>query len=76
MGAKHPLPYSFAKANTLLLERDGDRHTLWATEAVSLSTLSEVLRLYGVDALEYEASSTLAHRIAEVYARARSICLA
>ena len=24
MGARHPLPYGFAKAHTLLLEDDGD----------------------------------------------------
>ncbi|MES2890294.1 MAG: type II secretion system ATPase GspE [Pseudomonadota bacterium] len=68
MGARHPLPYSFAKAHTLLLESDGDRMVLWATEAVELSTLSEVVRLYDVDALEHESAATLANRIAAVYA--------
>jgi general secretion pathway protein E len=31
MGAvRHPLPYGFAKAHTLLLEDDGERLVLWA----------------------------------------------
>lgn len=72
MGARHPLPYSFAKAHTLLLESDGEKMVLWAPETVSLSTLSEVIRLYSIDALEYEASSTLASRIASVYAGSES----
>jgi general secretion pathway protein E len=72
MGAKYPLPYSFAKAHTLLLEQNDDQVILWGGEAASLSMVSEVLRLYRVDALEYEASSTLAQRIAEVYAGSES----
>ena len=31
MGARHPLPYAFAKAHNLLLEQDGERATLWAS---------------------------------------------
>ena len=72
MGTRHPLPYSFAKAHTLLLENDGERMVLWAPDTVPLSTLSEVTRLYDVDALEYEAASTLAGRIASVYAGSES----
>ncbi len=52
MGARHPLPYAFAKANTLLLEDDGERLVLWAPESVPMTALSEVLRVYDVDALE------------------------
>ena len=51
MGARHPLPYAFAKANTVLLEDDGERLVLWAPETAPLTALSEVLRLYDVDAL-------------------------
>ena len=29
MGARHPLPYAYAKAHTLLLEDDGQRLVLW-----------------------------------------------
>ena len=56
MGARHPLPYAYAKANTLLLEDDGERLVLWAPETVGLPALSEVLRLYEVDSLEREAA--------------------
>ena len=48
MAARHPLPYAFAKANSLLLETDGDLTTLWTSSAVPLSALSEVMRLFVV----------------------------
>ncbi|MBI5924369.1 MAG: type II secretion system ATPase GspE [Aquabacterium sp.] len=67
MGARHPLPYAFAKANGLLLECDEERSTLWASTAVSPSALSEVMRLYVVNAIEQEPSETLAQRIASAY---------
>jgi general secretion pathway protein E len=72
MGARHPLPYQFAKANTLLLEDDGERLVLWAPESVPLTALSEVLRVYDVDALEREAAPSLANRIAAAYAGSES----
>jgi general secretion pathway protein E len=72
MGARHPLPYAFAKANTLLLEDDGERLVLWAPETVPLTALSEVLRLYDVDTLEREAAPSLASRIAAAYAGGES----
>ncbi|MFT3666614.1 type II secretion system ATPase GspE [Piscinibacter sp.] len=72
MGARHPLPYAFAKANTLLLEDDGERLVLWAPETVSLPALSEVLRLYDVDAFEREAAPSLSSRIAAAYAGGES----
>ncbi len=72
MGARHPLPYAFAKAHTLLLEDDGERLVLWAPESVPLPALSEVLRLYDVDALEREAAPSLSSRIAAAYAGAES----
>ena len=71
MGARHPLPYAFAKANTLLLEDDGAQLVLWAGEASPLSALAEVLRLYDVDALEREASAALSQRIAVGLCRRR-----
>ena len=52
---RHPLPYAYAKAHTLLLEDDGARLVLWAPETVGLPALSEVLRLYDVDALRARA---------------------
>jgi general secretion pathway protein E len=72
MGARHPLPYAFAKAHTMLLEDDGEHLTLWADTGVSPSALSEVLRLYSVDSVEREATATLANRIAAAYAGGES----
>ena len=72
MGARHPLPYAYAKAHTLLLENDGERLVLWAPETVSLAALGEVLRLYQVDRLERESASTLGNRIAVAYAGSES----
>jgi general secretion pathway protein E len=72
MANRHPLPYAFAKANTLLLEDDGQQFTLWAAETTSASALSEVVRVYDVAAFEREAAATLADRIAVAYAGAES----
>ena len=47
MASRHPLPYAYARAHTVLLEDEGDRLVLWAPETVSLSALAEVLRLGG-----------------------------
>jgi general secretion pathway protein E len=72
MGARHPLPYAFAKAHTLLLEDDGDKLVLWAPETAPLPALSEVMRLYAVDAVEHESASSLSQRISVVYAGSES----
>ncbi len=72
MASRHPLPYAYARAHTVLLEDEGDRLVLWAPETVSLSALAEVLRIYDVDALERETAATLANRIAVVYAGSES----
>ena len=72
MGARHPLPYAFAKANTLLLEDDGSQLLLWAAETTPAAALSEVTRLFAVTGFEREASSTLGARIAAVYAGGES----
>ncbi|MBL0728112.1 type II secretion system ATPase GspE [Piscinibacter sp. HJYY11] len=72
MGARHPLPYAYAKAHNLLLEDDGEQLVLWAPETVSLPALSEVLRLYAIDKLERESASTLGNRIAAAYAGGES----
>src|SRR3954452_3531829 len=69
---RHPLPYAYAKAHTVLLEDDGARMVLWAPETVGLPALSEVLRMYDVDALEREPVETLAGRIAAAYAGGES----
>src|SRR6478736_3080705 len=72
MGSRHPLPYAFAKANTLLLEDDGQQLVLWAAETTSPSALSEVTRLFDVSGFERESSSTLVQRIASAYAGSES----
>ena len=72
MGVRHPLPYAFAKAHTVLLEDHGDQLVLWAGETTPLSALGEVQRLYAVDTLEREASTTLGQRIAVAYAGGES----
>ncbi|MFY7866530.1 type II secretion system ATPase GspE [Roseateles sp.] len=69
---RHPLPYAFAKANSVLLEDDGNSLVLWAPPEVSLATLSEVQRLYALDRLEQEARSTLSERINAAYAGSES----
>ena len=72
MGARHPLPYAFAKANTVLLEDDGERLILHAAETSGASALGEVLRLYNVDSLQREPAATLVNRIAAAYAGGES----
>jgi general secretion pathway protein E len=66
--ARHPLPYAFAKANTLLLEDDGAQRVLWAADQSNGSAMSEVVRLFDVTSFEREAATTLAQRIAVAYA--------
>ena len=72
MSTRHPLPYGFARANSLLLEDDGDQLVLWAPENASLPALSEVLRNYRIDRVEHESAATLGQRIASAYAGSES----
>ncbi|MCV2356158.1 type II secretion system ATPase GspE [Paucibacter sp. B2R-40] len=72
MAIRHPLPYAFAKANSVLMEDDGSTLVLWAPPEVSLATLSEVQRLYIVDRFEQEPRSTLSERINAAYAGSES----
>ena len=72
MSARHPLPYAFAKAHTVLLESDGEHLVLWAGEETPVTALTEVLRQYAVGKLEREPSATLAQRIAVAYAGGES----
>ena len=72
MSSRHPLPYAYARAHTVLLDDEGDRLVLWAPDNVSLPALAEVLRLYDVDALEREPAETLVNRIAVAYAGSES----
>jgi general secretion pathway protein E len=75
MAARHPLPYGFAKAHTLLLEDFGHERVLWAADGssgASLGALGEVMRLHAVDRLEREQPALLAERIAAAYAGGES----
>jgi general secretion pathway protein E len=72
MAMRHPLPYAFAKAHTLLLEDNGSQLLLWAGDSVSPAALGEVLRLYAVDAVEREAPASLSQRISQAYAGGES----
>jgi general secretion pathway protein E len=68
MGQRHPLPYAYAKANTLLLEDDGKQLVLRVASNTPRSALSEVLRLYAVDRIDPELPADLSRRLAEAYA--------
>ncbi|RVT53394.1 type II secretion system ATPase GspE [Rubrivivax albus] len=72
MGARHPLPYTFAKTNVLLLEDDGRELVLHACERTPLSALAEVGRRFGVARHEHLPEADLAQRIAAVYAGGES----
>jgi general secretion pathway protein E len=72
MATRHPLPYAYAKAHTLLLEDDGEQLLLWAGESTPASALAEVTRLFDVANFEREASATLGQRIAAAYAGGES----
>ena len=69
---RHPLPYSFAKAQNLLLVDDGAEPVLWATDNPAPSALGEVLRLHTVSRVEREEPAVLADRIARAYAGGES----
>ena len=72
MATRHPLPYAFANAHTVLLEDDGQQLTLWAPPELSLATLSELQRQYAIDRIETEASASLADRINTTYSGSES----
>jgi len=72
MANRHPLPYAFAKANTLLVEDSGEQIVLRAHPQADPAALGEVMRRYAVDAFELEPADALALRIARVYAGGES----
>src|SRR3954447_7751524 len=67
MGARHPLPYAWAKTYSLLIEDDGRQRTLHVTDGTSRTALAEVLRLHAIDRIERETPDALSSRIAEAY---------
>jgi general secretion pathway protein E len=72
MGARHPLPYAFAKAYNMLLEDDGRELVLWSADNTPTTALSEVVRSFAVRRFEHEATAPLSQRIAAAYAGAES----
>ncbi len=73
---RHPLPYSFARTNALLLEDDGDHLTLWHDARPDTGALGEVMRKYSGSGpamlLQRADPGTLAQRISGAYARGES----
>ena len=67
MGARHPLPYAWAKTYSVLIEDDGRERVLHVSEGTSRTALAEVLRLHAVDRIEREAPAALQTRIAQAY---------
>ncbi|MDA7416788.1 type II secretion system ATPase GspE [Xenophilus arseniciresistens] len=80
-GARHPLPYAFARSQQLLLERDDQDggYTLWMPVGAarqSASALGEVMRKYnlGPGSLRMQSlpADQLAQRISAAYAQGES----
>jgi general secretion pathway protein E len=67
MGARHPLPYAWAKTYSVLIEDDGRERVLHVSDGTSRAALAEVLRLHSVDRIERETPSALQTRIAQAY---------
>jgi len=67
MGARHPLPYAWAKTYSVLIEDDGRERVLHVSDGTSRQALAEVLRLHAVDRIESEAPAALQTRIAQAY---------
>jgi len=64
-----PLPYAFARTNSLLLEDDGHRLALSLCDASDRSALSEVTRKYAEQNLlmHFSTRDELAQRINQAY---------
>ena len=69
---RRPLPYAFARTHQLLLEDDGQRLTLWHSDAPPAGPWSEVLRCYPVRHFAWLDRASLARRISAAYAQADS----
>ena len=72
MGARHPLPYAFAKTHQVLLEGDGDHWVLWISESTPRAAVGEVLRNFEAQTVERETAQVLSERIAAAYAGGES----
>ncbi len=76
MAARYPLPYAFARSNSLLLEDSGSARTLWHSASPNANALGEVMRKYSGGgnplALQHLESLALAQRISAAYAEGES----
>ena len=76
MAARYPLPYAFARSNSLLLEDSGSARTLWHSASPNANALGEVMRKYSGGgnslALQHVESLALAQRISAAYAEGES----
>jgi general secretion pathway protein E len=73
---RYPLPYAFARAHQLLLEDEGDRATLWLSDAPDWSAVGEVQRKHARAeaplAIARADAASLAQRISAAYAQGES----
>ena len=69
---RYPLPYAFARGNQLLLEDEGGQLVLWHAAAPSPQAVSEIVRKFGVRALQQLDASELAQRISMAYSQGES----
>ena len=73
MGARHPLPYAFAKAHTLLLEDDGAAaRAVGAGDGRPAGAVARCCACSTSTRFEREAAATLGRRIAAAYAGGES----
>ncbi|AMO23433.1 type II secretion system ATPase GspE [Ramlibacter solisilvae] len=69
---RYPLPYAFARSHQLLLEEDGAQLVLWHAAAPATPALGEVIRKFGVRALQPLDPAELAQRISVAYSQGES----
>ncbi len=69
---RYPLPYTFARANQLLLEDDGHQLILWHAASPNMGALSEVLRKHPAQQLMPLDAGALAQRISAAYSQSDS----
>ena len=72
MTARYPLPYAFARAFELLLERSDEHFTLWHTGKPALGAWGEVMRKFPVRHVQAAEPDWLAQRISAAYAEGES----
>jgi general secretion pathway protein E len=68
MSARHPLPYTFCRDQSLLAEDDGEGIELWMCEATRPAALAEVQRLHPLRAVHRTSADDLQARIGAAYA--------